>query len=155
MSGERERGMGSCTEAASGQRDSPSSVSNVPRAGQIIAGKYEVEPVLGSGGMGVVVAARHMHLGQRVAIKFAHGKAANRSDTAVRFLREARACAALTSEHATRVLDVGTLDTGEPYMVMEYLTVVDLRAVLRHRGAMPIHEADVAIVQACDAIAEP
>src|SRR5260370_6974137 len=86
MSGERERGMGSCTEAASGQRDSPSSVSNVPRAGQIIAGKYEVEHVLGSGGMGVVVAARNLHLGERFAIKFAHGKAANRTETALRLL---------------------------------------------------------------------
>jgi serine/threonine protein kinase len=154
MSAERGRTILSCGEMGSSQSGSSASVQNVPAPGEVIAGKYEVERTLGSGGMGLVVAARHLQLGHRVAVKFAQSKATDDSDAAARFLREARAAAALTSEHVARVLDVGTLDTGEPYIVMEYLTGIDLREVLRKRGAMPIAEAVDAILQACEAIGE-
>ena len=85
-------------------------VNEIPEVGSIIAGKYEVERVLGSGGMGVVVAARHIQLDQRVAIKFLRADAAARSGRVARFLREAQAAVALKSEHVARVLDVGTLE---------------------------------------------
>ena len=74
-----------------------------------------------SGGMGVVVAARHEQLEQRVAIKFVRDEALGNEDAVARFLREARAAVKLKSEHVARVLDVGTLESGAPYMVMEYL----------------------------------
>ena len=98
---------------------------NAPQApvkeGDVLAGKYRVEKVLGFGGMGVVVSAFRTDLEQRVAVKFLGAAAAERPDAAERFRREARAAAKIRSEHVARVLDVGTLDTGLPYMVMEFL----------------------------------
>lgn len=122
--------------------------------GTVIAGKYHVERVLGSGGMGVVLAAKHLHLGQRVAIKFMREEAAQEPQAVSRFLREAQAAASLSSEHVTKVLDVGTLESGVPYMVMEFLSGVDLGAVLQQRGPLPIREAVGNVLQACEAIAE-
>src|SRR5579863_1614082 len=128
--------------------------AGAPAAGEIIGSKYEVERVLGAGGMGVVVAARHLQLGQRVAIKFMLGDAAHEAGAVSRFLREARASAALTSDHVTKVLDVGTLDTGEPYMVMEYLAGVDLAQLVETNGPMAVSDAVGAVLQACEALAE-
>src|SRR4051794_23097077 len=85
--------------------------------GDVLDGKYRVERVLGVGGMGVVVAARHLQLEQRVAIKFVLPAALENAETKLRFAREARAAVRLRSEHVARVLDVGTLATGSPYMV--------------------------------------
>jgi serine/threonine protein kinase len=130
------------------------SFEGVPSAGDVIAGKFEVERVLGAGGMGVVVAARHMQLGQRVAIKFIRGEAATDQTALGRFLREARAAVALSSEHVTKVLDVGTLETGAPYMVMEYLEGEDLAAWLVKQGPMPVRQVVEFVLQACEGLAE-
>jgi serine/threonine protein kinase len=127
---------------------------SVPLPGERIGGKYEVERILGQGGMGVVVAARHIQIGQRVAIKFLRGYAAADPNATERFLREARAAVVLTSEHATKVLDVGTDESGEPYMVMEYLAGSDLTALLQQRGSLGVHETVDIVLQACEAIAE-
>src|SRR5579863_6155380 len=89
--------------------------------GDLIAGKYRVDRVLGAGGMGVVVAATHEQLDRRVALKFLQASASIRPEIVQRFLREARAAVKIQSEHVARVIDVGTLDSGVPYMVMEYL----------------------------------
>jgi serine/threonine protein kinase len=122
--------------------------------GDVLAGKYRVEKVLGSGGMGVVVAARHVQLDVLVALKFmAEGIPANKELTA-RFLREARAAARLRSEHVARVADVGTLESGAPYLVMEYLEGFDLSVLLASTGRQPVTNAVEFIVQACDALHE-
>src|SRR5687767_9937950 len=94
--------------------------------GTILAGKYQVERVLGLGGMGCVVSAMHLHLGQRVAIKFLIPEALRIPEAIERFLREARAAVKLRSEHVGRVIDVAQFDNGAPYMVMEYLEGSDL-----------------------------
>src|SRR3954471_9517220 len=103
--------------------------------GDVLAGKYRVERVLGAGGMGIVVAARHLQLEQRVALKFLLPEAIKHESAVERFLREARAAAKLKSEHVARVIDVGALDNGAPYMVMEYLEGSDLSAVIHKEGA--------------------
>ncbi|WP_437585720.1 protein kinase domain-containing protein [Sorangium sp. So ce1000] len=122
--------------------------------GDVLAEKYEVERVLGEGGMGVVVAARHLLLGERVAIKFLQPQARERADLVARFLREGQVAARIRSEHVTRVYDVGTLARGEPYLVMEYLEGTDLKAVLGARGPLPVDLACDYLLQACDALAE-
>jgi serine/threonine-protein kinase len=124
------------------------------REGEMLAGKYRVERVLGAGGMGIVVAAVHVQLEQRVAIKFVREEALGNTDAVERFLREARAAVKLKSEHAAKVLDVGTLESGAPYMVMEYLEGSDLGAVLEQHGTLTVQAAAEWIVQACEAIAE-
>lgn len=108
--------------------------------------------MLGSGGMGVVVAAVHVELGQRVALKFLLAHALENAEAATRFLREARAAVKIDSEHVARVLDVGRLETGAPYMVMEYLEGTDLSAHVRGT-ALPVSEAVDFVLQACSAMA--
>jgi serine/threonine-protein kinase len=124
------------------------------REGELIAGKYRVEGVIGVGGMGVVVAARHEQLDQRVAIKLVRDQVLRNPEAVQRFLREARAAAKLKSEHAARVLDVGTLDSGVPYMVMEFLEGCDLAQMLEKRGPLPVDLAAEWVAQACEALAE-
>ncbi len=104
--------------------------------------------------MGVVVAAHHIALQQKVAIKFLLPAALGIPGAAPRFLREARSAVAIQSEHVARVLDVGTLDGGAPFMVMEYLTGSDLGDLLQSRGRLSISEATDYVLQASEAIAE-
>ena len=122
--------------------------------GDLLAGKYRVEKVLGFGGMGVVVSAFRTDLEQRVAVKFLGAAAAERPDAAERFRREARAAAKIRSEHVARVLDVGTLDNGLPYMVMEFLEGNDISEELRRVTRLPMPEAVDFILQATEALAE-
>jgi serine/threonine-protein kinase len=123
--------------------------------GSVLAGKYRVERLLGEGGMGWVVVATHLQLEQRVALKFMHAVHANEHPDAVgRFLREARAAARIQSEHVARVSDVGTLDNGAPYLVMEYLEGQDLEALLQSRRPIPLTMAVDYAMQACEGLAE-
>ncbi len=122
--------------------------------GQILIGKYRIERVLGIGGMGVVVAATHVHLEERVAIKFLLPEALYNGEAVARFIREARAAVRIKSEHVARVSDVGTLDNGSPYMVMEYLEGTDLSDLVQKQGAMSVEDAVESMLQACEAIAE-
>src|SRR5947208_2628403 len=92
-----------------------------PQVGDVIAGKYRIERVLGQGGMGLVVAAQHVTLRKKVAIKLLLPEALKRLDSVERFLREGRAAGSIQSEHVCGVMDVGTLENGAPYMVMELL----------------------------------
>jgi serine/threonine-protein kinase len=124
------------------------------REGDVLAGKYRVERVLGVGGMGVVVAAHHIQLDQKVALKFLRLTALYNPDAATRFAREARAAVKIKSEHVARVIDVGTLDSGAPYMVMEYLEGTDLAAWLKTRGRLPVEQAVEFVLQACVAVAD-
>ena len=122
--------------------------------GDVLAGKYRVEKVLGEGAMGVVVAAMHVHLGERVALKFLKPELAGNPEVVARFLREAQAAVRIKGEHIARVSDVGTLESGAPYMVMEYLTGSDLGAVIEKRGKLDVAQAVECVIQACDALAE-
>ncbi len=124
------------------------------RAGDVLAGKYRVERVLGVGGMGVVVAAHHMQLDEKVAIKFLLPEMLGHAEAVGRFAREARAAVKIKSEHVARVLDVGTLETGAPYMVMEFLNGGDLCAWLDQRGPLPIEQGVEFVLQASVAVAE-
>jgi serine/threonine-protein kinase len=123
--------------------------------GSILAGKYRVEKLLGEGGMGWVVVATHLQLEQRVALKFMHAvHSAEHPDAVARFIREARAAARIHSEHVARVSDVGTLDNGAPYLVMEYLEGQDLEALLQSRRPIPLVLAVEYAMQACEGLAE-
>jgi eukaryotic-like serine/threonine-protein kinase len=123
--------------------------------GEVLAEKYRVERVLGVGGMGVVVEATHLDLQKRVALKFMlKGTGDPSGESVARFMREGRAAAGLHSEHVARVLDVGRLDTGEPYMVMEFLQGRDLSDLIRGDGPQPVDRAVSYVLQACEAIAE-
>src|SRR5580692_1408544 len=122
--------------------------------GEVLAGKYRVERVLGVGGMGIVVAAHHLQLDEKVALKFLLPQAMQSAEATNRFVREARAAVKIKNEHVARVSDVGTLENGSPYMVMEYLEGGDLAAWLEQRGALPVEQAVEFVLQACVAVAD-
>ena len=122
--------------------------------GVVLAGKYRVERVLGEGGMGFVVAARHLQLGQRVALKFLLPEALANEQFVARFRQEARAAATINSEHVARVIDVSEMENGAPYMVMEYLEGQDLGAVLEQRGQLEVGQAAGYMIEACEALAQ-
>jgi predicted Ser/Thr protein kinase len=131
------------------------SSSGLPVApGDVIAGKLVVERVLGTGGCGVVVAARHRELGERVAVKLLQKSAMRSPETVERFAREARAAARLRTEHVARVNDFGTTESGIPYMVMECLDGEDLGATLQREKRVSIEQAVDYVLMACDAVAE-
>ncbi|WP_170319826.1 serine/threonine-protein kinase [Polyangium spumosum] len=127
--------------------------SNIVSVGDVLAGKYRVEKVLGMGGMGVVVAATHLDLREVRAVKLMRPDASS-EQSVERFLREARAVVRLRSEHVAEVYDVGRLDSGAPYIVMEMLEGHDLAALQKRRGAFPIEDAVLYVSQACHALAE-
>jgi eukaryotic-like serine/threonine-protein kinase len=124
------------------------------KTGDILGGKYRVEKILGVGGMGVVVAARHVELDTYVALKFLLPEALD-PESVQRFSREARAMVRLRSPHVARVFDVGKLDSGAPYMVMELLVGQDLGELLDRSGVpLPMWDAVDYVLQACEGIAE-
>jgi len=123
-------------------------------AGQILGGKYRVDRVLGAGGMGMVVAATHLQLDERIAIKFLLPEALRNPEAVARFGREAKAAVKIRGEHVARVIDVGTFENGAPYMVMEHLDGRDLSTLIRDHGALPPTDAVDAVLQACEALAE-
>jgi len=123
-------------------------------AGQILGGKYRVDRVLGAGGMGMVVAATHLQLDERIAIKFLLPEALRNPEAVARFGREAKAAVKIRGEHVARVIDVGTFENGAPYMVMEHLDGRDLAALIHERGPLAPTDAVDAVLQACEALAE-
>lgn len=125
----------------------------MPRAGQVISGRYAVMRLIGKGGMAVVVAARHTTLGEHVAIKILHPRLAKDTEGSERFFREARATARIRSEHVVRVQDVGRTDEGLPYIVMELLRGADLGQVLT-AGPLAVTSAVDYVLQASEALAE-
>ncbi|HEY6728187.1 MAG TPA: protein kinase [Polyangiaceae bacterium] len=122
--------------------------------GQIVAEKYQVDSVIGQGGMGIVMSAHHIDLDQKVAIKFLLADVAQHADAAERFRREARAAARIHSDHVVRVLDVGVLPDEIPYMVMEYLEGKDLGAMMAAGERFSVEEAVGYALEAIDAIAQ-
>ena len=141
--------------------DSPKGSPDDPvKPGDVLSGKFRVERVLGVGGMGVVVAATHLQLGQLVALKFMLKQALRFPDNVARFEREARAAVRLRSDHVAKVTDVGRIDGddgvagGAPYMVMEFLEGEDLDRYMRTRGPLPVQLAVDFLLQASVAIAE-
>ncbi|HEY5937837.1 MAG TPA: serine/threonine-protein kinase [Kofleriaceae bacterium] len=123
------------------------------QVGELIAGKYRLEHEIGAGGMGVVYAATHIALDQRVALKFLLVEAARNPEMVERFMREARAAAKIQSEHVARVIDVGERE-GMPYIVMEYLEGDDLENIVDVQGPLPVGDAVRYVLHTCEALAE-
>lgn len=124
------------------------------RAGNVLADKYRVDSTLGVGGFGIVLAATHVHLDEKVAIKLLLPEAAQNPEAVARFLREAKAAVKIRGEHVARVTDVGTLPMGLPYMVMEYLDGQDLSVLVKSSGGQAVPHVVEWVLQSLEAIAE-
>jgi serine/threonine protein kinase len=124
------------------------------KLGAVIAGKFRLERVIGRGAMGMVVEATDVRLGRRVAVKFILDHHADNPAQRGRFLREAQAMTRLTTEHVAKVFEVGELEDGMLYLVMEYLHGDSLDRVLQRSGALPVAQAADVVLQALDAVNE-
>jgi serine/threonine-protein kinase len=137
-----------------GVRPQSAGEGRLPAIGELVAGKYRVERVLGVGGMGAVLSARHEQLGQVVALKVLHPAACESEESVLRFMREAQSAAALESDHVVRIFDVGTLEQGVPFMVMERLLGEDLANVLEQSGPLSVEGAVECVYQATLGVAD-
>ncbi len=126
----------------------------IPAPGdEILGGKYRIVDILGSGGMGIVAIAEQKGLRRRVAFKFLRASLTANEALASRFLREGELLASLKSEHVARVLDVGVLESGAHYLIMEHLEGRDVAKIIE-RDVLPVETAVDWILQACEALAE-
>ncbi len=133
--------------------EGPESELPVPE-GELLGGRYLVERIFAEGGMGIVCFGRHMQLDQPVAIKFLRRALSGKPSVVERFMNEGRALAALRSEHVVRVMDVGQLESGRPYLVMEHLEGIDLDALVARDGALSVETAISYALQVCEPLAE-
>jgi len=124
------------------------------RPGTILARKYEVIRVVGEGGMGVVYQARRLADGAMVALKVLREEFMKDLDAVTRFQREAGAAATLTSQHVAKILDFGVIETGQPFMALEFLEGHDLMTEIENRGTIPVGEAAWYVAQATFAMIE-
>ncbi|MBX3271253.1 MAG: serine/threonine protein kinase, partial [Sandaracinaceae bacterium] len=122
------------------------------RLGTTLADKYALERVLGSGGMGTVFEARHAWTGRRVAVKLLKPALAAERNVRERFLREARAAAALEHDNAVSVLDMGETDDGTVFLVLELLRGRTLADLLAERGRLGADEALSILLPVIDAL---
>src|SRR5690606_11879656 len=117
--------------AADRSASSPTEEAATPSwEGRCIAGRYQVEQLLGRGGMGAVYRARQLPLGRPVAIKVLAGVAAGRPEPGARFEREALAPSRLDHPHCIALLDYGLTDEHQRYLVMPLLEGTELRAMM-------------------------
>jgi serine/threonine-protein kinase len=122
--------------------------------GKVIGGKYRVDRIIGTGGMGTVWEGVHEALGHKVAIKFIKAAYASHPDARKRFEIEARAAAKLKTKHAVQVYDFGVTEEGLPYIVMEYLEGQSLSELLMACGPLPGRDVGLIIAQASRALAK-
>jgi eukaryotic-like serine/threonine-protein kinase len=115
--------------------------------GKTIGGKYVVRSVLGEGGMGTVFEAEHITIGRSVAVKVLHPNQARKKDAVRRFHQEARAAGAIGHPNICEVYDLGTLDDGSPYLVMEKLTGETLADRIAAEGGLPFDDVIDILVQ--------
>ncbi|MDD5310064.1 MAG: serine/threonine-protein kinase [Deltaproteobacteria bacterium] len=104
--------------------------------GRVLEGKYRLIRLLGAGGMGEVYEAHHALIDRRLAVKLLHPEYAGEEDVVRRFQREAKASTAIGHEHIIDITDMGVADTGELFIVMEYLEGRSLGQVMEDEGAL-------------------
>src|SRR5436305_6490296 len=117
-----------------------SAVSRPAQPGDVIADRYELEELCGSGGMSTVCRARDRQLDRRAAIKILHQRYLEDPEYVERFRREARAVARLSHPNIVTVIDRGE-DDGRQYIVFEHVDGENLKELVQRSGRLPVHDA--------------
>lgn len=126
--------------------------SELGRVGQIVAGKFRLDAVIGRGGMGSVWSATHVGLGHRLALKLIAREYVRSPEALRRFDAEAKAAARLQSRHVVQVFDNGTLDDGTPFIAMELLSGENVSARIEHEGPLGLMATVEILAQCCKAL---
>ncbi len=121
--------------------------------GQIVDGKYQIERLIGEGGMGAVYSGENLRIRRRVAIKVLHSATAQSSDVVQRFEREAQAAGRIGNDHILEVIDLGQLPDGDRYMVMEFLDGEALSSRIARLGRLAPVQAVGLVRQALEGLA--
>ena len=122
-----------------GQQGASMNIDKKPSPiGQVLAGSYKVERLIGEGGMGAVYKATHARLPRQLAIKILDPKVASHPQAMDRFMQEAWVTNGLRHPHIVNVCDFNTTDDGMPYYVMELLNGEDLETRIRREGPLPL-----------------
>jgi serine/threonine-protein kinase len=121
--------------------------------GQIYGEKYRILRRIGEGAMGAVYEGENIRIHRRVAIKTLHGGVASKADTVTRFEREAQAAGRIGSEHIVEVLDMGELEDGTRFMVMEFLEGMTLSQRIRSKGRLTPEETSVVLMELLEGLA--
>src|SRR5438045_1838934 len=114
--------------------------------GKALDGQYQIEALLGKGGMGAVFLARHILLGDRVAIKVLPPEMRGNTEWLRRFQREGQAARRFRHPNAVTVYDLRTSGDGTIYLVMEYVEGNTLDAELKKRGRFSPAEAVAVLI---------
>jgi serine/threonine-protein kinase len=122
------------------------------RVGDVIAGKYRLDRVLGEGSFGAVYEAVNLSIGRRVAVKVLNDEKLGNPETVNRFIWEAKTATAIGSQHIVDVLDAGQLTDGEPYLVMELLEGETVASFSSRCGRLDPALAVELVLQVCDAL---
>jgi tRNA A-37 threonylcarbamoyl transferase component Bud32 len=138
--------------AGKGDRTATDSEFRDPLIGRVLSDRYRVLGLLGRGGMGVVYRAEHVLIQRTVAIKMLHPQLTASAELVQRFHREARAAALTGNEHVVDVTDMGRLDDGSYFIVLEYLDGLDLAQLVAEVGPLPIARALAIAIQICVAL---
>nr|MSZ44777.1 protein kinase [Actinomycetota bacterium] len=111
--------------------------------GEIIDNRYQLQKVVASGGMATIYYALDLRLDRSVAVKIMHPHLANDEDFVARFIREAKAAAALAHPNIVAIQDQGWNQSGVPavFIVMEYIEGFTLRDVIADQGALGVTES--------------
>ncbi len=123
-----------------------------PRVGQVIAGRYRIEELLGRGGMGAVYRATHIHMRKAVAVKLLHREMTSRKQAVARFEREAIAAGRVQHPNVAVATDFGRLPDDTCYLVLEYVPGESLRRVLSTRGPLPARQVVSWLMQVAQAL---
>ncbi|HEY9868062.1 MAG TPA: serine/threonine-protein kinase [Candidatus Obscuribacterales bacterium] len=123
-----------------------------PLVGTRLSDRYEIQSVLGRGGMGVVYKARHEHLDRVVAIKMLHRHLVSDAEALKRFHREAKAVSRVKHPHSVRLYDFGISTSGQPYIVMDYIEGISLKRVLKQEGPLSLERAGHIFGQVVEAL---
>ena len=122
--------------------------------GSTLAGGYVILELIGVGGMGRVYRAEQTTLGRTVAVKIIHPALHGDESASARFISEARTASLMNHPNSVSIIDFGRTDTGQLYLVMEYLRGRDLARVLAEDGPLPFHRIIEILRQTLAALAE-
>jgi eukaryotic-like serine/threonine-protein kinase len=120
--------------------------------GSVLAGRYRIEHLLGSGGMGSVYRAEHVLMRKACAVKVLHREMTQVKEVVARFEREAVAAARIEHPHVAAATDFGQLEDGSFYLVLEYIEGKGLGQLITELGSLPEERALVITRQIADAL---